>query len=128
MKRPQAASFLVFLLPLLAGCSMQLDVLASKSDFDKNAPVVYVHPLSELDRQSLSIGILSFQVPPNVSPLKGTAVAGLMRDVLLGKQTFHAVKLIEKGYSSNEEAVAIGRDHAVDLVLAGERGAYKVTE
>ncbi len=85
----------------------------------KNAPVVYVYPLSELDLKSKTVAVLAFQTPANVDRAVGVGVAGLFRDVLLGKRAFKGVMLLEKNFYALPQAVDLGKKAGVDLVLAG---------
>lgn len=85
----------------------------------KNAPVVYVYPLSQLDFKRKTVAVLDFQTPANVDRSVGVGVAGLFRDVLLGRRAFRGIMLVEKNYYSLQQAVDLGRKAGVDLVLAG---------
>lgn len=85
----------------------------------KNAPVVYVYPLSQLDLKRKTVAVLDFQTPVNVDRAVGAGVAGLFRDVLLGKRAFKGIMLLEKNFYSLQQAVELGRKAGVDLVLAG---------
>lgn len=85
----------------------------------KNSPVVFIHP--EVNTyQEATVGVLPFQMPPNMTPEQGEGVAMLFKDVLLGKQAFPRVLRLEKSYLDIPEALAIGRKAKVDLVLAGK--------
>lgn len=107
------------LVVILGGCAFSGQNTARQSAVVKNAPVVYVYPLSDLDLKSKSVAVLDFQTPANVDRSVGAGVAGLFRDVLLGKRAFKGVMLLEKNFYSLQQAVNLGRKAGVDLVLAG---------
>lgn len=87
----------------------------------KEAPVVYIHPLTDSYREA-TVGVLPFQVPPGVNPEEGVQVAALFKDALLGKRTFPMVRQLTTEYGNLDEALALGRKAGVDLVLAGQVG------
>jgi TolB-like protein len=109
--------YMIFL--LLAGCAGQSVV--DRPAMTTGAPVVYIHPLvpvaAELNRNS--VAVLPFLVPNGMDIGEGEKVAALFRDVLLGKQAFQTVKLVNRHYGSLTEATAIAREAGTNLVLAG---------
>ena len=100
---------------LLSGCILSV---GSKSSAGKADPVVYIHPDSNMYGLS-KVGVLPFHVPSNMSNDQGVAVAALFKDVLMAKQAFPVVKQVNTHYGDFEEAMEIGRDAGVDLVMAG---------
>ncbi len=108
---------LVFLLP---GCATMTERQSmAQSEVRKGAPVVYVHPMSIKPYKNASIGIPSFIVPDNMGPVQAEQVAGLFRDVFLGKRTFPRVKQIKGAYGDFQQAIEAGKRAGTDLVLAG---------
>jgi hypothetical protein len=111
---------LLGLLLIMAGCATTTQKQAtSLSGVRKGPPVVYVHPLSLAPYKNASIGIPAFIVPDNMGALKAEQVAGLFRDVFLGKRTFLQVKQINGAYGDFPQAIEAGRRAGTDLVLAG---------
>lgn len=105
---------------LLVGCASGQKNWASRPvEIRKNSPVVFIYPEVNI-YQGATVGVLSFQVPGNMTREQGEGVATLFKDVLLGKQAFPRVLRLEAPYRDIEEALAIGRKAKVDLVLAGK--------
>ena len=100
---------------LLSGCMLPV---GSRSSVGKGDPVVYIHPDSNMYGLS-KVGVLPFHVPSNMRDEQGIAVAALFKDVLMAKQAFPVVKQVNTYYGDFEEAMEIGRDAGVDLVMAG---------
>lgn len=108
------------LIALLSGCSFAMQKTEyHQTAIEKNAPVVYIYPLSEFDLKNKTVAVLAFQTPENVDPTVGIGVAGLFRDVFLGKRAFRGVMLLEQNFFSQQQAVDFGKKAGVDLVLAG---------
>ncbi len=84
----------------------------------KGAPVVYIHPGRNLYHEAV-VGILPFHMPLNTVQGEDLRVAALFKDVLLGKQAFKVVRLLDNPYADLESALADGKMAGVDLVLAG---------
>ncbi|OGR08003.1 MAG: hypothetical protein A2511_06160 [Deltaproteobacteria bacterium RIFOXYD12_FULL_50_9] len=102
---------------LLAGCAnlKHFFPLSACSE----APAVYIRPVSaDLSRQAV-VGVLPFQMPANMSREQGAGVAALFKDVLLAKQAFQVVRLLDTRFGDINEAILYGRRAKVDLVLAG---------
>jgi hypothetical protein len=105
---------------LLAGCSTVLEKQSSAQvEVNKGAPVVYIYPNDAAAYQQASVGVLSFLLPTGIDPAVGMGIGELYKDILLGKQIFSRVKFIGRGYGDYEDAIAAGREHGTDLVLAG---------
>jgi hypothetical protein len=107
----------LLLVLLLAGCSIGSGRQAGVP-IEKNAPVVYIYPLTDLYRQA-TVGVLPFQVPTAVQPEQGLRVSALFKDVLLGNRVFPVVRQLTEPYGNLEEALALGREAGVELVMAG---------
>ncbi len=114
MKRGLIILIMVF---LLTGCGGKKDV--DRVEIRTNSPVVYIYPLVE-DGEMRTVTVLPFHVPANVDSKQGSGTAALFRDVLLGKQAFKMIKLVDLPYGSRDEAVNLGRQAGTDLVLAGK--------
>jgi len=111
--------FVVSLL-LLVGCSTVVEKESSAQvEVNKGAPVVYIHPSDSDTYRHATVGVLPFLLPEGVDPAVGRGIGELYKDVLLGRQVFPRVQLIEDGYGSYEDAIAAGRGSGTDLVLAG---------
>ena len=112
---------LVVLFFAFAGCvgSGYGPTASAISGVDKGAPVVYIHPRDHDIYRRASVGVLPFQVPVNHAYEQGAALAGLFRDVLLGKEVFPLVSRLDEPYGDFVDAIAQGRRAGVDLVLAG---------
>lgn len=82
-------------------------------------PIVYIHPLSS-DLSQAKVVVLPFQVPDGVSPRQSIRIASIFRDVFLGKEVFHTVRLVEEYYGTFNEGLAFARENGVDLVVAGQ--------
>ncbi|HCC54818.1 MAG TPA: hypothetical protein DEQ20_07845 [Desulfobulbaceae bacterium] len=105
---------------VLSGCGTTQKNWASQPvEVRKNSPVVLIYPDTNI-YQEASVGILSFQMPGNMTREQGEGVAMLFKDVLLGKQAFPKVLRIAEPYRDIQEALALGRKAKVDLVLAGK--------
>jgi TolB-like protein len=109
--------FMIFLL-LLSGCAGHS---AGQAGVETGSPVVYIHPLVPIaaDLSRASVAVLSFIVPDGMEVGQGERVAALFQDVLLGKQAFQTVKMVNRHYGSLAQAVAIAGEAGTDLVLAG---------
>lgn len=109
--------FMIFLL-LLSGCASHSPGL---DRVETGAPVVYIHPLVPVaaDLSRTSVAVLPFIVPDGMEAGQGERVAALFQDVLLGKQAFQTVKMVNRHYGSLAEATAIAGEAGTDLVLAG---------
>ena len=105
---------------IISGCTLSI---GNDSAADMGEPVVYIHPTSKLYGNSTA-GVLPFHVPANVSHEQGFAVAALFKDVFLAKRAFPVVKQMNTPYGDFEEAIHIGKDAGVDLVLAGSINYY----
>ncbi len=114
MKRGLIILIMVF---LLTGCGGKKDV--DRVEIRTNSPIIYIYPLVE-DGGMRTVTVLPFHVPANVDSKQGSGTAALFRDVLLGKQAFKMIKLIDLPYGSRDEAVSLGRQAGTDLVLAGK--------
>ena len=90
----------------------------SGPEFQKGAPVVYIHPLYELDHQK-DVAVLPFQMPDNIPGAEGRKVAALFKDVFLGARTFERVRQVDEYYGSLDDAITVGRLAGADYVLAG---------
>ncbi|MBI5558391.1 MAG: hypothetical protein HY885_12215 [Deltaproteobacteria bacterium] len=101
---------------LLSGCAGHS---AEQSEVETGSPVVYIHPLTA-NLRTASVAVLPFSVPPGMNVSQGENVAALFQDVLLGKQAFHTVKMINRHYGQLTEAAAIAKESGTDLVLAGK--------
>lgn len=66
-----------------------------------------------------SVGILPFDLAKGINPRLGAAAASIFQDILLGRETFHRVKLLPEHYGNNDEALRAGKREKVDLVMAG---------
>jgi len=108
---------MIFLL-LLSGCAGHS---ASQPQVETGSPVVYIHPLVPMsaDLSRASVAVLPFIVPGGMEVGQGERVAALFQDVLLGKQAFQTVKMVNRHYSTLAEAAAIAGEAGADLVLAG---------
>jgi hypothetical protein len=107
---------------LVCGCSrLWPGKAASDSTLRAGAPVVYIHPLGDIGWEK-KVGVLPFQVPANAASGQGLRVAALFKDVLLGKKVFRTVEQLVAPYGTLQEALAIGRKHGLDYVLAGRLG------
>jgi hypothetical protein len=111
--------YLMIFLLLLSGCASH--TADDRPAVTTGAPVVYIHPLNPMAAKlsRTSVAVLPFAVPNGMDVGQGEKVAALFRDVLLGKQAFQTVKLINRHYGSLPEATAIGGEAGTDLVLAG---------
>ena len=105
---------------LLLGCApAQRNWARRPVEVRKNSPVVFIYPEVNTYQESI-VGVLPFQMPPNMTPEQGEGVAMLFQDVLLGKQAFSRVLRLDKPYRDIKEALALGRKAKVDLILAGQ--------
>lgn len=107
----------VLCLVLCSGC-----VSSNNASFvatHKTAPSVIIWPIAEGAYQDASLGVLPFQMPPNMKREQGLGVAALFKDVLLSKQVFQTVRLLDSPFGDSNEAIRLGRAAGVALVLAG---------
>jgi TolB-like protein len=86
---------------------------------EKGKPMVYIYPLTDVSKGQ-KVGVLPFIVPGNMAAENGRGVAALFKDILLKKRVFLAVKQLDKFYGNIDEALNIGKESQVDLVLAGQ--------
>ena len=107
-------SCLIFLLAL-GGCAPKS---ADRAEIRTGSPVVHVYPVyGEYHRAKVLV--LPFQVPPELDAVYGKRVAALFHEVLLAKRAFQTVKLGDRHYGNRAEAVEMGLEAEVDLVVAG---------
>ena len=109
--------FVGLYLILVSGCaSLNHGIFASVR---QDASVVIIQPVSEADYRYATLGVLPFLVPANMSREQGLGVAALFKDVLLAKQAFQTVRLLDRSFGDSDEAIRLGRQEGVSLVLAG---------
>lgn len=109
------------LLFLVAGCgTLDGGRMSSRPPVTPGSPVVYIHPLTMDSYRESRLGVPLFLLPANIKEEQGRRIAGLFKDVFLGKELFKVVKLLPTAYGDYEEAVALGRKAGVELVLAGK--------
>jgi len=111
-----ALALLLFV--FFAGCAGQNTREAQAPEL-KQAPVVYVYPMTPEGYRQATVGVLPFQLPANVGRTYSGGIASLFKDVMMGKRAFRAVQLLETPYVDQADAVKIGRAAGVDAVLAG---------
>lgn len=110
-----------WLLLMVTGCgTVDGGRMSSRPPVNPGSPVVYIHPLTMDSYQESRVGVPIFLLPPNIKEEQGRRIAGLFKDVMLGKELFKVVKLLPSSYGDYEEAVALGRKAGVELVLAGK--------
>ena len=109
------AFFLCCIVMLLAGCGTRSP---DHVDIRTGAPVVHIYPMGGEYRQGTAL-VLPFQVPTEMDPEYGERVGLLFQEVFLSKQTFLTVKSSHKYYGTFDEAMEIGRQSGVDLLVAG---------
>jgi hypothetical protein len=106
---------------MLSGCSglLNYDKAHLKKEYiHKESPVVYIYPFNNVYSQA-SIGVLPFQVPANMTTHQGKGVASIFQEIMLSKGVYRQVQRIDKAYGNLDEAIKIGKNAKVDLVLAG---------
>lgn len=86
---------------------------------EKGRPMVYIYPLTDVSKGQ-KVGVLPFIVPGNMAAENGRGVAALFKDILLKKRVFLGVKQLDRFYGNIDEALNIGKESQVDLVLAGQ--------
>lgn len=105
---------------LLTSCtSKNIPSSAIDVPVEKGKPIVYIYPLTDISKDQ-KVGVLPFIVPSNMTAESGRGVAALFKDILLKKRAFRAVKQLDKFYGNIDEALNIGKESQVDLVLAGQ--------
>lgn len=105
----------------LGGCATATERRSSAEvPVQKGAPVVYIHPLEAETYAHASVGVLPFLLPESMDPKMGRRIAALYQDALLGKAAFPTVKVLATPYGDFNEALAVGRSAATDLILAGK--------
>lgn len=119
MKTNKSITLLALIL-VFAGCATATQRQSTaQSEVRKGAPVVYLHPMSLAPYKDASVGILSFTVPENMGEAQAERVAGLFKEIFLGKRVFSKIMQIKGGYGDLQQAVDAGRRAGTDLVLAG---------
>ncbi len=117
--------FLLFIVFIsLAGLTSSCSTISQRQSsaqvaVQKGAPVVYIHPLEPQAYAMSSVGIPPFDLASGINPRLGTAAASIFQDILLGRETFHRVKLLPEHYGNADEALRAGRRENVDLIMAG---------
>lgn len=107
--------FLVAGALLSTGCAIkEADHVAVRT----GAPVVHIYPVGGQYGQASAL-VLPFHVPVGTQPSYGQQVGALFHEVFLSKQTFATVRFDEKYYGNIDEALEMGRQAGVDLVVAG---------
>jgi hypothetical protein len=100
---------------LVGGCAIkEADHVAVRT----GSPVVHIYPMGGQYGQASAL-VLPFQVPDGTNPSYGQQVGALFHEVFLSKQTFAEVRFQERFYGTIEEAMEMGRQAGVDLVVAG---------
>lgn len=114
MKTRMAMVMVLLLGMVVSGCAKTVRPPVQPQ---KGAPVVYIHPMTDTFRQA-RVGVLPFLVPVGMSEGQALGIAGLFKDVLLGKRTFPLVRQLQTPYRDYDQAVEIGRRNDCDLVMA----------
>lgn len=114
----------ILLFILLAGLTASCSTISQRQSstqvaVQKGAPVVYIHPLDPQIYTMSSVGILPFDLANGIDPHLGEAAASIFQDIMLGRETFHRVKLLPEHYGNASEALRAGRREKVDLIMAG---------
>lgn len=100
---------------VLGGCAIkEADHVAVRT----GSPVVHIYPMGGQYDQASAL-VLPFQVPDGTNPSYGQQVGALFHEVFLSKQTFAEVHFQERFYGTVDEAMEMGRQAGVDLVVAG---------
>ena len=111
---------LSLLLIIITGCATVTERESSAQvKIAKGRPVIYVHPASLEPYTQASICIPAFVVPSHMDKNQAGRIAGLFKEVFLGKRTFPKVKQMLEKYGNNQQAIEIGKRAGTDLVLAG---------
>lgn len=98
-----------------SGCAIrQADHVAVRT----GSPVVHIYPVGGQYDQATAL-ILPFQVPAGTQPSYGQQVGTLFHEIFLSKQVFAMVGFDEAFYGNIDEALEMGRQAGVDLVVAG---------
>ncbi|MCB2182839.1 MAG: hypothetical protein KQH63_12470 [Desulfobulbaceae bacterium] len=108
---------ILLLLSLLVGCAGH--AASDRAEIETGSPVVYIHPMTA-DLGQASVVILPFNVPPGIDIREGEKVGALFQDVLLGKQAFRTVKMVNQHYGTLDEAARLAGEAGADLALAGK--------
>ncbi|MBU0681369.1 MAG: penicillin-binding protein activator LpoB [Proteobacteria bacterium] len=106
---------------VLVGCLMASGCAIKEADHvavRTGSPVVHIYPLGGQYEQASAL-VLPFQVPEGTNPSYGQQVGALFHEVFLSKQTFTEVRFDERFYGNIDEAMEMGRQAGVDLVVAG---------
>lgn len=100
---------------LISGCAIkEADHVAVRT----GSPVVHIYPVGGQYDQAAAL-VLPFQVPAGIHPSYGQRVGVLFHEVFLSKQTFQAVRVTDRFYGNSDQALEMGRQAGVDLVVAG---------
>jgi hypothetical protein len=100
---------------MASGCAIkEADHVAVRT----GSPVVHIYPLGGQYEQASAL-VLPFQVPDGTNPSYGQQVGALFHEIFLSKQTFTEVRFDERFYGNIDEAMEMGRQAGVDLVVAG---------
>ncbi len=100
---------------LVSGCAIkEADHVAVRT----GSPVVHIYPMGGQYEHASAL-VLSFHVPAGTHPSYGQRVGALFHEVFLSKQTFQTVRFSEHFYGNIDEALEMGRQAGVDLVVAG---------
>ncbi len=100
---------------LLNGCAIkEADHVAVRT----GSPVVHIYPTGGRYDQATAL-VLPFQVPAGIQPSYGLQVGALFHEVFLSKQTFSTIRFGERFYGTIDEAMEMGQEAGVDLVVAG---------
>ncbi len=113
-----AAALLAF---VLGGCAVFDSGGKSAGDgLQRGDAVVYIYPERGDVYRHYSVGVAPFLLPENIDPRLSGSVAGMFKDVLLGKRVFPVVKMLPAEEPlPPAAALSSGRKAGVDLVLAG---------
>lgn len=106
---------------LIAGCLFAGGCAIKEADHvavRTGAPVVHIYPMGGQYEQATAL-VLPFHVPEGTQPSYGQRVGALFHEVFLSKQTFQTVRFTEQFYGNIDEAMEMGRQAGVDLVVAG---------
>lgn len=106
---------------LLIGCLFASGCAIKEADHvavRTGAPVVHIYPMGAQYEQATAL-VLPFHVPAGTDPAYGQRVGALFHEVFLSKQVFQTVRFTENFYGNFDEALEMGQQAGVDLVVAG---------